>query len=205
MSENDQEIHEEILEKRLSISSIENKKHGSLTNIFSCWNGMVGTGLVTVPWAYSESGIILGVILTILSFLIAFTTQYYIMKTASKDIDYTITLKKTFGQNGYRLGMSVYIMVLMIPITIFFSLLSEFLYPVLLVTINLIAGKKTDNAEVNLDLDFSEFSYSYTCIIIFIYLNIITNRRDMGIFIRINTFGVIFTVIIIVFIATIGL
>ena len=28
-------------------------KHGSLTNIFSCWNGMVGTGLVTIPWAYS--------------------------------------------------------------------------------------------------------------------------------------------------------
>lgn len=31
----------------------ETGKHGSLTNIFSCWNGMVGTGLVTIPWAYA--------------------------------------------------------------------------------------------------------------------------------------------------------
>ena len=31
----------------------ETGKHGALTNIFSCWNGMVGTGLVTIPWAYS--------------------------------------------------------------------------------------------------------------------------------------------------------
>jgi amino acid permease len=126
---------------------------------------MVGTSLVTMPWAYSELGIILVKLLTIFSFLIALTTQYYIMKAASKDIDYTITLKMTFGQNGYQLGMSIYIMVLMIPITIIFSLLSEFLYPVLLVTINLIAVKKTDNARVNLNLDFS---YSYICIIIFI-------------------------------------
>lgn len=49
-------------------------KHGSLTNIFSCWNGMVGTGLVTIPWAYSESGIFLGIILTIGAFCISFTT-----------------------------------------------------------------------------------------------------------------------------------
>ena len=49
-------------------------KHGSLTNIFSCWNGMVGTGLVTIPWAYSESGIILGSLLTIGAFFVSFTT-----------------------------------------------------------------------------------------------------------------------------------
>lgn len=27
-------------------------KHGSLTTIFSCWNAMAGTGIVTMPWAY---------------------------------------------------------------------------------------------------------------------------------------------------------
>ena len=52
----------------------ETGKHGSLTNIFSCWNGMVGTGLVTIPWAYSESGLLLGVALTIGAFVISFTT-----------------------------------------------------------------------------------------------------------------------------------
>jgi len=27
-------------------------KHGSFTTIFSVWNGMIGTGLVSIPWAY---------------------------------------------------------------------------------------------------------------------------------------------------------
>ena len=63
--------------------------HGSITNIFSCWNGMVGTGLVTIPWAYTESGIIMGLIITFVAFLACFSTQYFIMKTAGKDSDYT--------------------------------------------------------------------------------------------------------------------
>jgi amino acid permease len=35
-------------------------KHGSLTTIFSVWNAMVGTGMLTIPWAYSNSGFVLG-------------------------------------------------------------------------------------------------------------------------------------------------
>ena len=116
-------IHKEILSERDSVPKKE-KRHGPLTNIFSCWNAMVGTGLVTIPWAYSESGIVLGTILTIVAFVIAFTTQYYIMVTAGSDIDYTDTLKRTFGTKGFYIGMVTYIIVLMLPITIYFQLLS---------------------------------------------------------------------------------
>ena len=27
-------------------------KHGSLTVVFSVWNAMVGTGMLTLPWAF---------------------------------------------------------------------------------------------------------------------------------------------------------
>jgi hypothetical protein len=37
------------------------KKNGSLTVIFSVWNTMVGTGMLTIPWAYSNSGLFLGI------------------------------------------------------------------------------------------------------------------------------------------------
>lgn len=102
----------------------ETGKHGSLTNIFSCWNGMVGTGLVTIPWAYSKSGLVLGLILTVLAFTVSFTTQYYIMKTAGSDIDYTETLRKTFGKRGYYMGMILFIGMLSIPIILYFQLLA---------------------------------------------------------------------------------
>lgn len=163
---------------------------------------MVGTGLVTIPWAYSQSGIALGIILTILAFIISFTTQYFIMAAAGKDIDYTETLKKTFGKNGWYFGMVLFIIMLTIPILIFFQLLSQFLYPIILVCIELKTGA---DIEINFDMDFSGFSYSYTCFIVFIYLFILTARRDMSIFIKINTFGVLFTMIIIVYIITVGI
>ena len=95
-------------------------KHGSLTNVFSCWNGMVGSGLVTIPWAYSQSGIVLGLFLTLIAFTISFTTQYYVMKSAGNDLDYTDTLKKTFGRKGFYFGMILFIIMLFIPIIILF-------------------------------------------------------------------------------------
>lgn len=81
---------------------------------------MVGTGLVTIPWAYSESGIILGSLLTIGAFCVSFTTQYFVMKAAGEDSDYTETLKKTFGKRGWYTGMYIFIGMLTIPIMIFF-------------------------------------------------------------------------------------
>jgi sodium-coupled neutral amino acid transporter 9 len=180
----------------------ESGKHGSLTNIFSCWNGMVGSGLVTVPWAFNESGIVLGVLLTILAFVISFTTQYYVMKCAGADMDYSDTLKKTFGKKGWYLGMILFIIMLFIPIIIFFMLLSQYLYPILLVIIELFTK---EDRKLSFDTDFSQFSYSYTCMIVFLFLFILTMRRDMSLFIKINSFGVIFTIIIIGSIVVIGI
>ena len=63
-----------------------------MTTIFSTWNSIVGMGLVVIPWAYTESGLILGLALTVCSFLVSFSTQYMVMKTAKKDFDYTDTM-----------------------------------------------------------------------------------------------------------------
>ena len=57
------------------------------------------------------------------------------MKTAGKDSDYTATLKKTFGKKGWYTGMVMFIIMLFIPIIIYFGLMSQFLYPVILAVI----------------------------------------------------------------------
>jgi len=59
--------------------------------------------------------------------------------------------------------------------------------------------------EINYDADFSEYSYSWTCVIIFVMLLIITARKDINIFIKFNTLGVGFTIIIITFIIGVGI
>jgi len=46
------------------------------------------------------------------------------MKAAGKDLDYTDTLKKTFGKKGWYGGMFLFILNLTIPVIILFQLLS---------------------------------------------------------------------------------
>lgn len=175
--------------------------HGSLTNIFSCWNGMVGSGLVFVPWAFSNSGALLGCFLTLIAFAMSFTTQYYVMKAAGTDTDFTETLKKTFGKKGWVVGMALFIFMLSIPIILYFQLLSQLLYPIILLFIELATGEERT---IDLSVNFTEFSYSYTCILVFVILFAVTAKKDLAIFIRINTFGVIFTIVIIIFIVSVG-
>lgn len=49
-------------------------KHSSISTIFSVWNTMVGSSLLTIPWAFSNSGILLGVFISFVTFIIAFYT-----------------------------------------------------------------------------------------------------------------------------------
>lgn len=108
-------------------------KLGSLTKIFSIWNTMVGTGMLTIPWGYSKSGLILGIsklfqlmcvitiiVITFASFLISYYTCFLVLKTAGSDTDYTDTLQKYFGRKGWKAGMAIFIMNLFVPIIIYF-------------------------------------------------------------------------------------
>ena len=59
--------------------------------------------------------------------------------------------------------------------------------------------------EIKHNIDFSEFSYSYTCIIIFVIVFLMTVPRDTSIYNKINSFGVIFIMIIITFTVGVGI
>lgn len=135
-------------------------KLGSLTTIFSIWNAMVGSGLLTIPWGYSNSGLALGiskqyylninimVVITLISFLISYYTCYLVLKTAGTDIDYTDTLQKHFGRIGWTVGMAIFILNLFVPIIIYFSLLSQNLYPIIMAIFSI-------DRPITTDVDFT--------------------------------------------------
>lgn len=167
---------------------------------------MVGTGLVTIPWAFYKAGILMGILLTIFAFCISFTTQYMIMKTAGTDLDYTDTLRKTFGRRGWYCGMGTFIIMLFIPIILYVGLLSQFLFPIITVIIEVCTGEdKPDSFIDNRDVNFKEFSYSWTVIIVFFLLMVLTAKKDMAIFIKVATYGVVFTIGIIIFVVIVGI
>jgi amino acid permease len=60
---------------------------------------MIGSSVVTLPWAYSQAGLIMGILIQTISFAISYFTNYLLIKSAGNDVDFTDTLKKHFGIN----------------------------------------------------------------------------------------------------------
>lgn len=59
---------------------VDPKLNSSFVTIFSCANTMIGSGLVSLPWAFQQSGFILAVALCFVGFLIGFYTCLLIVK-----------------------------------------------------------------------------------------------------------------------------
>ena len=75
------------------------------------------------------------------------------------------------------------------------------MFPIILV---IIEAFTKENRKINKDVDFSEFSYTWTCFIIMGMLLILTAKKDLGIFVKINTIGVAFVIIVIIFVCCVG-
>ena len=100
-------------------------KHGSLTVVFSVWNAMVGTGMLTLPWAFGQGGLVKSFFLTLGAFTLSFMTQYFTMAAArQEDIDFSRTLGRHFGPKGELASMIIYVAVLTLPVIIYTQLLA---------------------------------------------------------------------------------
>ena len=69
--------------------------------IFNTWNACVGCGTVTLPWAFQQSGILVGVSLTALTCALAFSTQILILRTAGSELDYATIAYKHYQKSGW--------------------------------------------------------------------------------------------------------
>ena len=74
------------------------EKQNSFVIIFSCWNTMIGTVIVALPWAYQQAGIAMGCLITFTSFFVSFYTCYLIIDCTGQDADFCVTLKKYYGK-----------------------------------------------------------------------------------------------------------
>lgn len=97
--------------------------------------------------------------------------------------------------------MVCFIVNLYVPILLFFQLLAQNLFPVLLFIIELFTG---GDREMSLPPDWSQFSYSWTCVIIFALEFGMTAIRDLQIFVKLNSYGVVFIALLILFICGMG-
>ena len=66
---------------------------------------MVGSAMTSLPWAFSEAGIGLGIVVSFISFMVSYYTCSLTIKAAKNDSDYVFTLKKYYGKPGFYIGL----------------------------------------------------------------------------------------------------
>ena len=79
--------------------------------------------------------------------------------------------------------------------------MAQVLYPDLLALYAWSGGNPTT---FDIDPSFSRFSTSYVSLVLFFVLVIICNKKDINVFMRIGSFGVIFVVLLMIFIIATG-
>jgi hypothetical protein len=77
------------------------------------------------------------------------------------------------------------------------------LYPVILAFRFFLTGSGSATAG-SFDLNFGEFSYSYTVLMIFSLLMALGTMKDLSLFVKLNTYGSVLTVVVIIFILSVG-
>ena len=85
---------------------------------------MIGAAIVTLPWAFQQSGMALGAAISFSSYLVSFYTTKLIVDATGQDADFCITLRKYYGAWGYYAGIIAPALLLLGSITALFVLLS---------------------------------------------------------------------------------
>ena len=177
------------------------KKHSSISTIFSVWNTMVGSSLLTIPWAFSNSGIVLGIFISFITFIIAFYTCNLYIKLAGNDTDFADTVYKYFGKYGWIITMLFSNLLMFAVVVIYYELMSQALFPIIAAIIEWIWKNEVD---LDTNLRLNSFSLFYTCIGLTIILFPVISKKDISLFIKLNSFGVLFVCIILLFILSYG-
>ena len=175
--------------------------NSSIYTIFSIWNTMVGSSLVALPWAFANSGIILGILISLTICLISLYTTYLYIILAGKELDFSMVVYRYFGNFGWFTTVFFLNFLMISVIIIYYEMMSQSLFPILAAIIEWVFETK-----INLKTDFTldEFSLTYTCIGLTFILYPIINKKDMTIFIRVSSIGIICVILVLTFIFSYG-
>ena len=174
------------------------KKISSLMTVFTMWNTMVGSSLLTLPWAFAHAGMLIAFLIAMISGLSSMYTCLLIVKNAKRtELDFGDTAERFYGSKG-RICNLMSSVLLMLGATLgYYELLTQSLYPCIQGVINLIKHD-TNPTDIH-NISLSSFSLTYVCLGMSVILFIIFLKRDISCFIILNSFGVLFVLMIIFF------
>jgi hypothetical protein len=124
------------------------------------------------------------------------------VQSIGDDADYSDTLKKYFGTQGYYAGLIAPAFLMIGAVTVLFVILAEISYPIILAVYTWISGiQMTEQTKPTLET----FSSSYTALLLFFVAVGVCSKKDLNIFIKLGSFGAFFVSMLIIFITATGI
>ncbi|CAL8073152.1 unnamed protein product [Orchesella dallaii] len=114
------------------ITSVDGKQ-GSIVTIFALWNTMMGTSLLSMPWAMENAGAVPAVVLLTVVAGISFYTAYRILEVyesnaSSSMTDLAVLCKRLLGRWAQWLAVIFSALILLGASIVYWILLSNFLF-----------------------------------------------------------------------------
>lgn len=180
----------------------KSKKVSSMVTIFSVWCCMIGSGILSIPWAFKQAGIIPAFFITIIYAVISFYTCYIYLKTGLDENDFSDTVARFLGRKYGFLGRIVQIIgsisINLGAVYIYFIIICQTLYPLLAYICNLF-GANLNYKEGEIP-NWSTFSIIYVGLILCVILFPFYLKKEVDFLIKLNSFGVYFVITLILFV-----
>ena len=74
-----------------------------MVTIFTAWKTMAGPCILTLPWTFYHSGLLLRCLICFLSFVASLRTCIIILRVTEPKDEFYDTVKKYWGSKGYYL------------------------------------------------------------------------------------------------------
>ncbi|CAG7728087.1 unnamed protein product [Allacma fusca] len=137
-------------------------KQSSLVTIFALWNTMMGTSLLSMPWALEKSGVIPGVVLICAMAGVCFYTAYRMLETYEAHQgpsinDLAVLCKRLLGRWAQVFAVLFSALTLLGASIVYWVLMSNFLYH----TVDFIHSSSDNQSAFNTSGELDVFCPSY--------------------------------------------
>ena len=85
---------------------------------------MIGSGIVSLPWTFQNSGFVLGLIICIVGVCISYRTCILMIRTAGNDEEFFDTLYKYWGRWAYYSGLLSTLFIMIAAVCAYFIIMS---------------------------------------------------------------------------------
>ena len=188
----------------------DSKKVSSFQIVFSVWNTMIGSSIVSIPYNVYNAGIIPTIIMGLLYGYICFLTCSVVVRLGGKEEDFAVVVYNYFyygfGKRAAKVGKIIQIIFnLMINIgatLIYFLIINQNLYPCICLFLRLF---HFDINPDDLSPNFGRFSLFYCALIVSLIVFPLTILRKIQFLVKFNSFGFCFVSVLLIYVIYTGI